>query len=59
MHWHNFKDATFVCELLDEFVREVGVQHVVQVVINNVYNYVAVEQVANGEAPHIVLDSMA
>lgn len=44
MHWHNFKDATFVCELLNEFVREVGVHHVVQVVIINFYNYVAVEK---------------
>ena len=32
------KDATLVCQLLDEFIQEIGPQHVVQVVTNNAAN---------------------
>jgi hypothetical protein len=35
------KDATLLCDLLDEFIREVGPQHVVQVITDNTANYVA------------------
>jgi hypothetical protein len=35
------KDATLLCDLLDEFIREVGPQHVVQVITDNAANYVA------------------
>jgi hypothetical protein len=34
------KDATLLCDLLDEFIREVGPQHVVQVITDNAANYV-------------------
>jgi hypothetical protein len=35
------KYATLLCDLLDEFIREVGPQHVVQVITDNAANYVA------------------
>jgi hypothetical protein len=35
------KDATLLCELLDEFIQEIGPQNVVQVITDNVANYVA------------------
>lgn len=38
----HIKDATTICELLDGFIREIGVQNVVQVVIDNATNYVSV-----------------
>jgi hypothetical protein len=34
------KDASLLCDLLDEFIREVGPQHVVQVITDNAANYV-------------------
>jgi hypothetical protein len=34
------KDASLLCDLLDEFIREVGPQHVVQVITDNTANYV-------------------
>jgi hypothetical protein len=34
------KDATLLCDLLDEFIRDVGPQHVVQVITDNAANYV-------------------
>eukprot|EP00253_Pinus_taeda_P006848 PITA_06848 len=37
----HIKDATTICELLDGFIREIGVQNVVQVIINNAANYVS------------------
>jgi hypothetical protein len=36
------KDASLLCDLLDEFIREVGPQHVVQVIMDNATNYVVV-----------------
>ena len=35
------KDAILLCELLDGFIQEIGPQNVVQVITNNVVNYVA------------------
>jgi len=35
------KDANLLCDLLDQFVREVGSEHVVQVIIDNAFSYVA------------------
>jgi hypothetical protein len=35
------KDASLLCDLLDEFIWEVGPQHVVQVITKNIANYVA------------------
>eukprot|EP00253_Pinus_taeda_P011616 PITA_11616 len=35
------KDAATICELLDGFIREIGVQNVVQVIIDNAANYVS------------------
>ena len=37
------KDAQLLFHLLDEVVEEVGVQNVVQVIIDNAFNYVATE----------------
>jgi hypothetical protein len=34
------KDAQLLCELLDGFIREIGPQYVVQVIRDNVVNYV-------------------
>lgn len=39
--------------LLDDSIQEIGVTHVVQFIIDKVATYMA-----DGEAPHIVLDSM-
>jgi hypothetical protein len=36
------KDAQLLCELLDGFIREIGPQYVVQVITDNVVNYVIV-----------------
>ena len=38
----HIKDAATICELLDGFIREIGVQNVVQVITNNAANYVSV-----------------
>jgi hypothetical protein len=38
------KDATLLCELLDEFIQEVGVRHVVQLVTYNIANYVVADK---------------
>jgi hypothetical protein len=35
------KDATLLCKLLDEFIQEIGPQNVVQVITDNVANYIA------------------
>jgi hypothetical protein len=35
------KDVELLCESLDEFIQEAGVQHLVQLVTNNASNYVA------------------
>jgi len=37
----HIKDATTICELLDGFIRDIGVQNVVQVITDNVANYVS------------------
>ena len=37
----HIKDATTICELLDGFIGEIGVQNVVQVIIDNAANYVS------------------
>jgi hypothetical protein len=34
------KDAQLLCELLDDFIRERGLQFVVQVIMDNAANYV-------------------
>eukprot|EP00253_Pinus_taeda_P002149 PITA_02149 len=36
----HIKDAATICELLDGFIWEIGLQNVVQVIINNAANYV-------------------
>eukprot|EP00253_Pinus_taeda_P008976 PITA_08976 len=38
----HIKDATTICELLDGFIREIGVQNVVQVITDNATNYVSI-----------------
>ena len=38
----HIKDAATICELLDGFIWEIGVQNVVQVVTDNAANYVSV-----------------
>ena len=37
----HIKDAVLLCDLLDEFIQEVGPQHVVQIITDNAANYVA------------------
>jgi hypothetical protein len=37
----HIKDAATICELLDGFIREIGVQNVVQVITDNAANYVS------------------
>ena len=37
---HQIKDAKTLCDLLDAFILEVGEEHVVQVITDNVANYV-------------------
>lgn len=37
----HIKDAAMICELLDGFIREIGVQNVVQVITDNAANYVS------------------
>ena len=37
------KAATLLCQLLDEFTQEIGLQHVVQVITDNAANYVAAD----------------
>ena len=37
----HIKDASLLCGLLDEFIQEIGSQHVVQVITDNAANYVA------------------
>lgn len=37
----HIKDAATICELLDGFIQEIGVQNVVQVIIDNAPNYVS------------------
>jgi len=34
------KDAQLLCELLDNFIQEIGLQHVVQIITDNATNYV-------------------
>ena len=36
------KDANLLCDLLDQFVKEVGLEYIVQVVTNNASSYVLV-----------------
>jgi len=36
------KDAKLLCDLLDQFVREVGLKHVFQVITDNASSYVVV-----------------
>lgn len=36
------KDAHLLCELLDNFIHEIGVQCIVQVIMDNAANYVVV-----------------
>ena len=38
------KDASLLCDLLDEFIQEVGPQHVVQVITDNATNYVVADR---------------
>ena len=37
------KDAALLCELLDAFIEEIGLEHVVQIITDNAANYVAVD----------------
>ena len=37
----HIKDAAMICELIDRFIRGIGVQNVVQVITDNAANYVA------------------
>ena len=51
----NVKGVALLREVMDGFIQEIGLQHVVQIISS----YLCVShQVANGEAPHSVLDSM-
>lgn len=47
----HIKDATLLCGLLDAFIREVGPQHVVQVITDNAANYVAVGRMLMSRYP--------
>jgi hypothetical protein len=47
---HN-KDATLLCELLDGFIQEIGLQQVVQIITNNATNYVVVDKLLMGRHP--------
>ena len=47
------KDAHLLFRLLDDVVEEVGVQNVVQVVINNASNYVATGRLLEDKHPTI------
>jgi hypothetical protein len=38
----HIKDAALICELLYKFIQEIGPQNVVQVITDNVANYVAI-----------------
>lgn len=45
------KDAEFLCELLDGFIQEIGPQHVVQVITDNVVNYVVASRLFMSKYP--------
>ena len=38
----HIKDAQLICELLDGFIREIGLHYVVEVITDNVANYVII-----------------
>ena len=41
----HIKDPKLLCDLLDVFILEVGAEHVVQVITDNVANYVAARMI--------------
>jgi hypothetical protein len=45
------KDAALLCDLLDGFIQEVGLQHVVQVITENAANYVVVGRMLMSRYP--------
>ena len=45
------KDAALLCGLLDEFIQEIGPQHVVQLITDNAANYVAVGRMLMAKYP--------
>jgi hypothetical protein len=47
------KDAQLLCELLDGFIREIGLQYVVQVITNNVANYVVAGRMLTQRYPSL------
>ena len=47
----HIKDAALLCGLLDEFIQEIGSQHVVKVITNNVMNYVVVGRMLMARYP--------
>ena len=47
----HIKDAVLLCDLLDEFIQEVGSQHVAQVITDNVVNYAVVGRMLMAKYP--------
>ena len=47
------KDATLLCELSNAFIREIGLEHVVQIIIDNAANYVVVERMLMERHPSL------
>ena len=48
------KDATLLCDFLDGFIQEVALQHVVQVITDNVAKYVVVDRMLMSNYPSIL-----
>ena len=48
------KDAVLLCGLLDEFIQEIGPQHVVQVITDNAANYVAAGRMLMARYPTLL-----
>jgi len=47
------KDAQLLCELLDGFIREIGLLYVFQVITDNVANYVVVRRMIMERYPSL------
>ncbi len=49
----HIKDKTLLCDLLNEFIQEIGAQHVVQFITDNAANYVAAGRMLMSKYPTI------
>lgn len=49
----NVKDVALLCELLDGLIQQIGVQHVVQTIIDNAINDVVVDMLLMEKHPRV------